>query len=118
MFFILYSFIFYILIFKEKLLKYYETNKNFPKKEIIVDVSENDNSNLDNENENNTNVYEDDSKSKFLFQLDNSKILKKKNDQESKKKKQNIEFFINTIKEKNAEITVSYFIGRKNEEKE
>lgn len=35
--------------------------KNFPKKEIIVDVSENDNSNLDNENENNTHIYEDDS---------------------------------------------------------
>jgi hypothetical protein len=61
-------FLFYIVLFfiflylKKKLLKYYEMKKNFP------------------------NIYEDDSKSKFLFQSDNSKILKKKNDQESKKK--------------------------------
>jgi hypothetical protein len=91
--------------------------KNFPKNEIKVDVLEIDNTNLDNENENNTNIYEDDSKSKFLFQSDNLKLLKKKNDQESKKKKQIIEFLTNTIKEKNIE-AVSYILGRKDEENE
>ena len=51
--------------------------KNFPKNEIKVDVLEIDNTNLDNENENNTNIYEDDSKSKFLFQSDNLNKLPK-----------------------------------------
>ena len=118
LFLILYCIIFYILLYLKKLLlKHYEMKKNFPKNEIKVDVLEIDNTNLDNENENNTNIYEDDSKSKFLFQSDNLKLLKKKNDQESKKKKQIIEFLTNTIKEKNIE-AVSYILGRKDEENE
>ena len=116
LFFILYCFIFYILLYlKKKLLKYSEMKNNFPKNELKVDVLENENTNL--ENENNTNIYEDDSKSKLFFQSDNLKLLKKKNDQESKTKKQIIDFLTNTIKEKKLD-TISYILGRNDEEKE